>query len=69
MDHDPRAAVAAGCHVSASEREAVRPQNLGTVPAIDAVKLQIRRGGVRLAMLIEAAAAGMLPAHLLKLTP
>jgi hypothetical protein len=38
-------------------------------PAIDAVKLQAKRAGVRLAMLIEAAAAGTLPAHLLKLTP
>ena len=38
-------------------------------PAIDAAKLQITRGGVRLAMLIEAAAAGTLPANLLKLTP
>jgi nuclease S1 len=38
-------------------------------PAIGAVKLQIKRGGVRLAMLIDAAAAGTLPANLLKLTP
>jgi hypothetical protein len=37
-------------------------------PAIDAVKLQIKKAGVRLAMLIDAAAAGTLPANLLKLT-
>jgi hypothetical protein len=36
--------------------------------AIDAVKLQIKKAGVRLAMLIDAAAAGTLPANLLKLT-
>jgi hypothetical protein len=38
-------------------------------PAMEAVRLQIKRGGVRLAMLIEAAAAGTLPPHLLNLTP
>jgi hypothetical protein len=38
-------------------------------PAIDAVKLQAKRAGVRLAMLIETAAAGTLPAHLPNLTP
>jgi hypothetical protein len=37
-------------------------------PAIDAVKIQIKKAGVRLAMLIDAAAAGTLPANLLKLT-
>jgi hypothetical protein len=38
-------------------------------PAIDTVKVQIKKAGVRLAMLIDAAAAGTLPANLLKLTP
>jgi hypothetical protein len=33
------------------------------------VKVQIKKAGVRLAMLIDAAAAGTLPANLLKLTP
>jgi hypothetical protein len=36
--------------------------------AIEDVKLQVKRAGVRLATLIEAAAAGTLPEHLLKLT-
>jgi hypothetical protein len=38
-------------------------------PAIDVVKVQIKKAGVRLAMLIEAAAAGTMPEHLLKVTP
>jgi hypothetical protein len=38
-------------------------------PAIDAVKMQIKKAGVRLAMLIEAAAARTLPAHLVNLAP
>jgi hypothetical protein len=37
--------------------------------ATDAVKLQLKRAGVRLATLIEAAAAGTMPEHLLKVTP
>jgi hypothetical protein len=38
-------------------------------PAIDTVKVQIERGGVRLAMLIEAATSRTLPINLLKLAP
>jgi hypothetical protein len=38
-------------------------------PAIDAVKVQVKKAGVRLAMLIDAAAAGTLPPHLLNLAP
>lgn len=38
-------------------------------PAIETVKLRIKQAGVRLAMLIEAAAAGTMPEHLLKVTP
>ena len=34
--------------------------------AIDDVKLQLKRAGARLATLIEAAAAGTMPEHLLK---
>jgi hypothetical protein len=37
--------------------------------AIDTVKVQIKKTGVRLATLIEAAAAGTMPEHLLKVTP
>jgi hypothetical protein len=37
--------------------------------AIDTVKVQIKKAGVRLATLIEAAAAGTMPEHLLKVTP
>jgi hypothetical protein len=37
--------------------------------ASDAVKLQLKRAGVRLATLIEAAAAGTMPEHLLKVAP
>jgi len=33
------------------------------------VKLQLKRAGVRLATLIEAAAAGTMPEHLLKVAP
>jgi S1/P1 Nuclease len=39
------------------------------VPAIDAVKLQLKKAGVRLATLIEAAAGGTMPEHLLAVTP
>jgi nuclease S1 len=38
-------------------------------PAIQTVKQRIKQAGVRLAMLIEAAAAGTMPAHLLNVTP
>jgi hypothetical protein len=38
-------------------------------PAIAAVKMQIKKAGVRLAMLIEAAAGGTMPEHLLTVTP
>jgi len=38
-------------------------------PAIDAVKLQLKKAGVRLATLIEAAAGGPMPEHLLQVTP
>ena len=37
--------------------------------AIDVVKIQLKKAGVRPAMLIEAAAAGTLPAHLMNLAP
>jgi hypothetical protein len=37
--------------------------------ALDVVKLQLKKAGVRLATLIEAAAAGTMPEHLLKVTP
>jgi hypothetical protein len=36
---------------------------------IDTVKVQIKKAGVRLATLIDAAAAGTMPEHLLKVTP
>ena len=35
----------------------------------EAVKLQLKRAGLRLAMLIEAAAGGTMPEHLLKVAP
>jgi hypothetical protein len=38
-------------------------------PTIQTVKQRIKRAGVRLAMLIEAAAAGTMPDHLLNVTP
>lgn len=38
-------------------------------PALDAVKLQLKKAGVRLAALIEAAANGTMPEHLLKVAP
>jgi len=37
--------------------------------SVSDVKLQLKRAGVRLATLIEAAAAGTMPEHLLQVAP